>query len=133
MHPTWMLTMLLGLFAAFCWSANQRFQLLKVGQDVDRTDRLVERLKGTHIYAFAQKKMGYYRGAGTAHKVIFGGFVVLLANTIVLWGRGFDPEFSLWILGTEPVDLPILGPVAIGAYYELAKDIVATLVMFGEI
>jgi hypothetical protein len=128
-----MLTMLLGLFAAFCWSANLRFQLLKVGQDVDRTDQLVERLKGTYLYAFVQKKMDHYKAAGTAHKVIFIGFIVLLLNTLMLWGRGFDPEFNLWILGPEPVDLPVLGPVALGAYYEVIKDVVATLVLLGSL
>ncbi len=133
MHPTWMLTMLLGLLAAFCWSANRRFQLLKIGQDVERTDELIERLKGTYLYAFVQKKMDHYKAAGTAHKVIFVGFMVLLANTLMLWGRGFDPEFNLWVLGPEPVDLPVVGPVALGAYYEFIKDIVATLVLAGSL
>ena len=32
--------MLLGLFAAFCWSANRRWQLLKVGRPIDRLDNL---------------------------------------------------------------------------------------------
>ena len=47
MHPTWMLTMLVALFATVCWSANRRWQLLKVGRDEDRMDQLGERLKGT--------------------------------------------------------------------------------------
>ena len=76
--------MLLGLFAAFCWSTNRRFQLLKVGSDVDRTDEIGERIKGTLIYACAQKKMDYYRAADLAHKIIFGGFMILILNTIML-------------------------------------------------
>lgn len=133
MHPTWMLTMLLGLFAAFCWSANRRFQLLKVGRDVNRTDQLGERLKGTYIYAFVQKKMDYYRAAGLAHKVIFAGFMVLLANSVMLWGRGFDPEFNMWILGSQPVELPVIGAVGIGGMYELVKDVIAGLVVAGSL
>ena len=47
MNPTWMLTILLSLTAAFAWSANRRWQLLKVGRPENRIDHLVERLKGT--------------------------------------------------------------------------------------
>jgi Fe-S oxidoreductase len=126
-----MLTMLLGLFAAFCWSANRRWQLLKVGRPIDRLDNLAERVKGTYIYAFMQKKMGYYRVAGLAHKFIFGGFIILLLNTLMLWGRGFDPDFNMWVLGTEPVALPLVGEVALGSFYNFVKEAVALLVLAG--
>ena len=78
MSPTRMLTMLLSLFAAFCWSANRRYQLLKVGRDSDRLDRLWERLTGTLSYALLQKRMPDYPLAGVAHIVIFFGFMILL-------------------------------------------------------
>ena len=29
----------------------------------------------------------------------------------MLWGRGFDPAFNLWILGDDPVHLPLVGAV----------------------
>src|SRR6202161_3740143 len=103
MIPTWMLTLLVALSAAFAWSANRRWQLLKVGRDESRTDNLIERLKGTYEYAFVQKKMGYYPLAGLAHKLIFVGFLVLLLRSLMLWGRGFDPAFNLWVLGPQPV------------------------------
>jgi Fe-S oxidoreductase len=133
MHPTWMLTMLLGLFAAFCWSANRRWQLLKVGRSIDRLDQLGERLKGTYLYAFVQKKMDYYPGAGLAHKVIFIAFMVLLLRSIMLWGRGFDPTFNLWIFGPDPVDLPLLGALPLGHLYEMAKDVVASSCVLGAL
>jgi Fe-S oxidoreductase len=133
MHPTWMLTMLLGLFAAFCWSANRRWQLLKVGRDESRLDRLFERAKGTYEYAFRQKKMSYYSAAGLAHKLIFVGFLLLLLRTLTLWGRGFDPAFNMWILGPEPFALPLLGEVPLGHIYEFIKDVVATLVLLGSL
>ncbi len=133
MHPTWMLTMLLGLFAAFCWSANRRWQLLKVGRDEDRLDQLIERIKGTLVYALGQKKMGQYPAAGLAHKIIFFGFLVLLTRSLILWGRGFDPEFNLWILGPEPVELPLLGAVGLGHIYDFAKDVAATVVLLAAV
>src|SRR4051812_15072173 len=115
MNPTWMLTMIVALGAAFAWSANRRWQLLKVGRSEDRSDNLIERLKGTYIYAFVQKKMGYYPLAGLAHKLIFVGFLALLFNSLMLWGRGFDPAFNLWILGPSPVHLPVIGDVPFGS------------------
>ncbi|AUX19980.1 (Fe-S)-binding protein [Sorangium cellulosum] len=133
MNPTWMLTLLVGLFAAFAWSANRRWQLLKVGRGENRLDRIGERLKGTWEYAFRQRKMKYYPLAGLAHKLIFLGFLVLLLRTLILWGRGFDPSFDLWILGHEPVRLPGLGAVPLGGIYEFLKDVMATLVVLGAL
>jgi Fe-S oxidoreductase len=131
MNPTWMATLLVGLFAAFAYSANRRWQLLKVGRPHEATDRIVERLKGTYEYAFRQRKMHYYSAAGLAHQLIFVGFLVLLLRTLILWGRGFDPSFNLWILGPEPVDLPIVGAVPLGHIYEFIKDVVGSLVVCG--
>src|SRR6478672_3281759 len=119
MNPAWMATILVALSAAFAWSANRRWQLLKVGRSTDRTDNVIERLKGTYEYAFVQKKMNYYPLAGLAHKLIFVGFLVLLLRSLMLWGRGFDPTFNLWILGDQPVTLPVVGAVPFGHIYEL--------------
>jgi Fe-S oxidoreductase len=131
MNPTWMLTMLVALSAAFAWSANRRWQLLKVGRDEDRTGNLVERLKGVYQYAFVQKKMSYYPLAGLAHKLIFIGFLALLLRSLTLWGRGFDPSFNLWILGPKPTHLPIVGDVPFGEIYEFIKDVTGSLVVLG--
>lgn len=133
MNPTWMLAMLVGLSALFAWSANRRWQLLKVGLPENRLDNLVERLKGTWEYAFRQRKMGYYPLAGLAHKLIFVGFLVLLLRSVTLWGRGFDPAFSMWILGNDPVQLPGIGAVPLGHIYEFVKDVTASMVIFGAL
>jgi heterodisulfide reductase subunit C len=125
--------MLVALSAAFAWSANRRWQLLKVGRPADRTDNLIERLKGTYEYAFVQKKMGNYPLAGLAHKMIFVGFMVLLLRSLMLWGRGFDPSFNLWILGPEPITVPVLGALPLGHIYEFMKDIVGSMVVFGAL
>src|ERR1700688_4009160 len=133
MNPTWMLTMLVALSAAFAWSANRRWQLLKVGRGEDRSGDLIERLKGVYDDALVQKKMSYYPLAGLAHKLIFIGFTALLLRSLMLWGRGFDPTFSLWILGPKPTHLPLLGDVPLGALYAFVKDVTASLVIFGAL
>lgn len=122
MNPAAMLLLIVAAHAAFLWSAIRRWQLLRLGKFVDRFDRIPERISAVLRYAFAQEKMGYYQPAGWAHKLIFIGFLVLLARTLVLWGRGFDPSWNLLVLGpTQPL----------GKVYEFAKDIVAILVLLG--
>jgi Fe-S oxidoreductase len=115
---------LVGLWGLFGWSAHRRWALLLVGSPTweSRSDKVVERLRAVVVFALFQKKMRYYFWAGIAHNLIFAGFGVLLLRTLILWGRGFDPGFNLWILGPETV----LGPL-----YSFAKDVFATLVLIG--
>jgi Fe-S oxidoreductase len=126
MNSILMLTILVSAWAAFAWSANRRWQLLKVGRGENRLDNIGKRLKMVYEYALVQKKMSYYRLAGLAHKLIFLGFSVLLLRTLILWGRGFDPSFNLFILG----DAPFLG-LPLGHIYEFTKDIFASAVVAG--
>lgn len=122
MNPTAMLVLIVAAHAIFFWSAMRRWQLMRVGKFINRFTRIPERVNAVLRYAFAQEKMDYYQPAGWAHKLIFFGFITLLARTIVLWGRGFDPSWNLLILGpTQPI----------GKVYEFAKDIVALLVLTG--
>ncbi len=125
--------MLVALSAAFAWSANRRWQLLKVGRGEDRSGNLIERLKGVYEYALVQKKMSYYPLAGLAHKLIFVGFLALLLRSLMLWGRGFDPAFSLWVLGPKATHIPLIGDVPLGAMYEFVKDVTASLVVVGAL
>jgi Fe-S oxidoreductase len=122
MNPTVMLVLIVAAHAVFLWSALRRWQLLRLGRFVNRFDRIPERISAVFRYAFAQEKMSYYQPAGWAHKLIFIGFLVLTARTLVLWGRGFEPSWNLLVLGpTQPL----------GKVYEFAKDIVAVLVLVG--
>jgi len=124
MGPIVMLALLCTAWGTFAWAAGRRWRLLRVGLPAARFDHLGARLRGTWTYAFRQEKMDYYSPAGLAHKLIFIGFIVVSARTLVLWGRGFYSPFNLWVLAP---DQP-LGPV-----YELAKDCVATLVVCGTL
>lgn len=122
MNPAAMLFIIVTALAVFSWSVIRRWQLLRLGRFVNRFDRIPERVAAVLRYAFAQEKMDYYQPAGWAHKLIFGGFMVLTLRTLVLLGRGFDPSWNLLVLGsTQPL----------GKVYEFAKDIVAVLVLLG--
>jgi Fe-S oxidoreductase len=124
MSPTAMLTLIFAAFAMFAWSASRRWQLLQIARPSSRLDHIGARLRGTWRYAFRQEKMDYYNPAGWAHKLIFTGFVVLLFNTLMLWGRGFYAPFNLWVLAP---DKPL------GAIYEFAKDCTAIGVVVGSL
>ncbi|MEO6599216.1 MAG: heterodisulfide reductase-related iron-sulfur binding cluster, partial [Polyangiaceae bacterium] len=128
MNPLAMALVIVTLNAVFAVSAWRRFNLLKVGAPTweTRLNDLPKRLGLVWTFAFYQKKMRYYLVAGLAHQLIFLGFVVLLLNTLMLWGRGFYPPFNLFILGWEPfLGLPL------GAIYGFIKDVFATLVLLG--
>ena len=122
MNSTAMLSILVAALAAFSWSAYRRWNLLLVGAPTNRFDRIPDRLLGVWRYAFRQEKMDYYSPAGLAHKFIFGGFIVLLLRSLILWGRAFSPSFNFWIMGpTQPL----------GEIYDFVKDVFATLVLVG--
>ena len=122
MNPIAMAFVILSLSGMFAATAKQRMDLLKVGRFEVRWDRIPERVRGVVDYALAQKKMRYYPVAAIAHMAIFVGFVALLLRTLILWGRGFVPDFSLFVLGHHQ---------PLGMAYDLVKDVVATLVVLG--
>jgi Fe-S oxidoreductase len=123
-----MALIIVSLVAVFVWSARRRWHLLKVGDSTwePRFDQLGKRLGAVWTYALYQKKMRNYVLAGMAHQLIFMGFVVLLLRTLILWGRGFDPTFNLFVLGHQPfLGLPL------GDIYAFIKDVFALLVIVG--
>lgn len=124
MGPIYMALLLTAGWGAFAYSAWRRWRLLNVGAPVQRFDRPVERLRRTWKFAIAQVRMRRYPLAGAAHMFIFAGFVVLLLRTLVLWGKGFDASFSLWVLGSDGF---------IGQTYSFFKDVFAVLVILGTL
>jgi Fe-S oxidoreductase len=121
---TLILVVLPGIFA---WSAARRMRLATLGPGEPRFsiegDELGKRIGDTLIYAFGQRKMPYYKGAGIAHILVFAGFLVLTINTLLLWGRGYDPSFDMF--GVLSLDNPI------GAAYSIVKEVMALLVVGG--
>ncbi len=126
MNPLLMSAILLGLVGLFVWSARRRWALVSLGAPTweSRIDRLSDRLRAVWTFAFFQKKMRYYFWAGLAHQLIFLGFGVLLARSVILWGRGFDPTFNLWVLGQDTL---------LGQVYAFLKDTFAILVLLGVV
>jgi Fe-S oxidoreductase len=117
-----MIALIVVAHAVFLISIVRRWQMLRLGAFVNRFDRIGERVAATWRYAFRQEKMQYYQPAGIAHLLIFGGFMVLLLRTLILWGRGIDPTWNLIVLSPA---------TSLGRVYEFAKDLVAIGVIAG--
>lgn len=126
MNPLFMGALLVGLWGLFAYSARLRLSQIRSGSPASepRTDRIAERLGLVWTFGIVQKKMRYYLLAGIAHQLVFVGFVALLLRTLVLWGRGFDPAFNLFVLGPETL---------LGALYGFVKDVLALGVCAGAL
>ncbi len=123
MNPLAMTLLLAVSLLFFAYTARRRCKLMLVAARPDpRLDQVSLRVQGVLEYVLGQKRMFRYRLAGVAHALIFGGFAVLLLNSIMLWGRGYDPHFSLWILSPgQPL----------GAIYWFLADLFAVAVLSG--
>jgi len=119
MGPIAMAVALAVAFGAFGVSAYNKWRLLRIGAPEKRFDRLGERFWRMIRVALFQQKLPKYKIMGPIHMMIFWGFLVLLVNTLILWGRGFDETFDLWILDPHGV---------LGGAYHFVKDIVTVAV-----
>jgi len=129
MGPIWMTLLLVSTLGFFSWSAFRRLRQVKVGVPDARFEwtgeQIADRAKTLLVYAFGQKKMPNYTLAGFAHVGIFVAFQVLLLNSLMLWGRGFDPSFDFWgLLSTDHL---------LGKLYSFAKEMAAFAAIVGSI
>ena len=129
MGPIWMTLLLVSTLGFFSWSAFRRLRQVGIGVPDPRFawtgDQIADRTKTLLIYAFGQKKMPNYTLAGFAHVGIFIAFQVLLLNSLMLWGRGFDPSFDFWgLLSTDHI---------FGKLYSFAKELAAFAAIVGSI
>ena len=129
MGPIWMTLLLVSTLGFFSWSAFRRLRQVKVGVPDPRfewsSEQISDRTKTLLIYAFGQKKMPNYTLAGFAHVGIFVAFQVLLLNSLMLWGRGFDPSFDFWgLLSTDHM---------VGKLYSFAKELAAFAAIVGSV
>ena len=126
MNPVAMALLLTIGIGAFAVSAISRWRLLfaSATRGARGSGHWRERWQRLLKDGFLQSRVRQYRAAGWAHSCVFLGFVVLLARTIILCGRGFQSEFNLWILGPEPT-----WGIPFGRIYDFTKDICSALVL----
>ena len=129
MGPIWMTLLLVSTLGFFSWSAFRRLRQVKVGVPDPRFawtgEQIADRTKTLLIYAFGQKRMPNYTLAGFAHVGIFVAFQVLLLNSLLLWGRGYDASFDFWgLLDTDHL---------FGKLYSFAKELAAFAAIVGSV
>lgn len=106
--------------ALFGWQVFRRLRLLFKVRPAARFDRIGERMTKTLVYAFGQLK--FFRGeqpAGIIHALVFWGFLVLGAQIMTMFLRGWAPE----------AHLPLLGPELLGGPYMVVRDLMEAVVL----
>ena len=113
------MTLLLVLaLALFAGTVSSRLLVLRAAQPEVRWDRIGARLRRLLTIGFGQSRLLYERGAGWMHAGIFAGFLVVSLRTLTLFGRGYDADFHL----------PLLGG-GLGLAYAALKDAFALVVL----
>ncbi len=130
MGAIFMTILLVTTLSFFSWSAFRRYRQMMIGVpdttfDLKDPEQLADRTKVTLVYALFQKRMPNYTLAGFAHVGIFLAFQVLLLNSIMLWGRGYDPTFDFWgLLSTGHF---------VGQGYSFIKELAAASAIAGAV
>lgn len=100
-----------------------RARILLAARPSARFDRIPERLRRALVYGLGQKK--FFAGeqpAGIMHALVFWGFVVLIIQVIILFGRTFDASW----------DIPGFGPdQPLGPPFLILRDLVEAVVIVG--
>lgn len=90
----------------FCYSSSRLIRRLRIGKAEPRCDRIGTRLKKVLTVAFGQSKLLRDPVAGVMHFCIFWGFMILLSAVAEALVQGFQPGFTLKVLG------PLFTPLA---------------------
>jgi Fe-S oxidoreductase len=133
MNPAAMTALLVVTLSIFAWSAYRRIAVMLVAKpepeiDLARPGELAERVKQLVLISFGQKKMPNnekYMIAGVAHAFIFGAFLVLGPNSVILWVRGYDTSFDVFGL--------LARGSLLGDGYNLAKEFFAAAAVLGSV
>src|SRR5918997_3592512 len=73
--------------------------LLRRGRPLDRSDRIVDRIKSLGVFVFGQRRLLQDLGPGLTHAFVFWGFLVLLATTGNYLTNGLVETIVGWPLG----------------------------------
>jgi Fe-S oxidoreductase len=115
---------LLGIgLLAFAGILAVRMRLLLAARPAARLDRIGERTRRAVVYGLGQKKfLVGEQPSGIMHALVFWGFVVLLLQVIMLFGRAFDADWSLPGFAADE----LLGPP-----FFFARDLLEASVIVG--
>ncbi|MDP7421900.1 MAG: (Fe-S)-binding protein [bacterium] len=110
---------LLAALTLFSFQIYKRLLLLLKAHPTNRSDQLFKRIKRTFVYAFGQLK--FFQGeqpAGIFHILVFWGFLILGAQAITMFLRGWKPD----------TNLPFLDIHHWGGPYMMLRDLTEVIV-----
>ena len=79
--------------------ARWHVAVLKAGRPLDRSDRVLDRIKALGVFVFGQRRLLQDLGPGLTHAFVFWGFVVLLATTGNYVTNGLVETIVAWPFG----------------------------------
>jgi Fe-S oxidoreductase len=102
-----------------------RLRLLLAARPAGRLDRIPERIGRAVVDGVGQRKfLSGEQPAGIMHALIFWGFVVLMIQVVLLFGRTFDADWNI----------PGIGPdQPLGPPFFLARDVLELVVIVGVV
>ena len=113
---------LLGFAGLFTWQVWRRLRVLGKLRSAPRFDQLPQRIKQMLVGAIGQMKFfnpGQDQPAGIIHALVFWGFLVLGAQVMTMFLRGWMPDAYL----------PLLSPDLLGGPYMLVRDVMEVVVL----
>lgn len=112
----------------FAFNLRKLIRNIKLGKDIDRTDRKPERLKNMAKIALGQYKMVRRPVSGILHVIVYVGFLLINVEVLEIVIDG--------LFGTHRVFQPILGNTIygflIGNFEVLALLVFIAVVVFGS-
>jgi len=107
----------------FGWIIALRARLLLAARPAGRLDSIGERIRRAVVYGLGQKKfLSGEQPAGIMHALIFWGFVALIIQVVLLFGRAFDATWDIPGFGAGQ----LLGPP-----FLIARDVLEVTVIVG--
>ena len=79
-----MYVLLIPTLLIFAYGIYRRFRLWRLGRPEQRCDLVFQRIKGLAVYGFGHARILSHRYAGLFHVLIFSGFAILFAGTVVV-------------------------------------------------
>jgi len=79
-----MYVLLIPTLLIFAYGIYRRFRLWQLGKPEQRFDLIFQRIRGLVVYGFGHARILSHRYAGLFHILIFSGFAILFAGTVVV-------------------------------------------------
>jgi Fe-S oxidoreductase/nitrate reductase gamma subunit len=86
--------------AIFAYEIYLYLRLLRSFKPQNRTDNIGKRFTRLIKFVFGQRRLLDQMVMGTAHFLIFWGFLIIGFGTLTFFGKGFSTNFAIPILGT---------------------------------